>query len=377
MLPARFTRRLLGPLFRGLASTVTRHGLREPFLERRCAAPTPSQHASGLRQGLPSGPTATAGYGGRDDLEERFLFPEYALEPEPAPNLERQLRELRQRQDEEEREALQRREERRQQKLSAKRRVHPVVGHPDPTVPSSGLNCSGCGAELHCQDPGLPGYLPSEKFLSARAQADGLARTVCQRCWLLVHHRRALRLQVSREQYLELVSTALRQPGPALVLYMVDLLDLPDALLPDLPALVGPKQLIVLGNKVDLLPQDAPGYLHRLQQRLWDDCARAGLQRAPGRGGPPGGEESSSPPAKAGTVLRDVRLISAKTGYGVEEFISALQRSWRYRGDVYLVGATNAGKSTLFNTLLESDYCIAKGAEAIDRATISSWPGEL
>lgn len=310
-------------------------------------------------------------------MEEHFLFPEYVLEPEPAPTVEKQLRQLHQRQEEEERQKVQWREERRQQKLRARLQVHPVVGHPDPTVPASGLNCSGCGAELHCQDPGLPGYLPSEKFLSARAQADGLARTVCQRCWLLVHHRRALRLQVSREQYLQLVSSALRQPGPALVLYMVDLLDLPDALLPDLPALVGPKQLIVLGNKVDLLPQDAPGYLQRLRERLWDDCVRAGLRRAPGRGGPPGGEENSSPSAKSSPVLRDVRLISAKTGYGVEEFISALQRSWRYRGDVYLVGATNAGKSTLFNTLLESDYCIAKGAEAIDRATISSWPGEL
>lgn len=328
---------------------------------------------------------ATGGYEGRADMEERFLFPEYVPEPEPEPTPEEQLRALQQRQEEEERQQQQRREERRQQKLRARRREHPVVGHPDPTVPPSGLNCSGCGAELHCQDPGMPGYLPSEKFLSAAAQADGgLARTVCQRCWLLVHHRRALRLQVSREQYLELVSAALRRPGPALVLYMVDLLDLPDALLPDLPALVGPKQLIVLGNKVDLLPQDAPGYRQRLRERLWDDCARAGLLPLPGHRGPqhPGGdgprdeEENSNPSARSRTVLRDVRLISAKTGFGVEELISALQRSWRYRGDVYLVGATNAGKSTLFNTLLESDYCIAKGAEAIDKATISPWPGE-
>ena len=319
-------------------------------------------------------------------MEERFLFPEYVPEPEPAPVLEEQLRELQQRQEEEERQKLQQREERRQQKLRDRLRVHPVVGHPDPTVPPSGLNCSGCGAELHCQDPGVPGYLPSEKFLSAAAQADGgLARTVCQRCWLLVHHRRALRLQVSREQYLELVSAALRQPEHALVLYMVDLLDLPDAFLPDLPALVGPKQLIVLGNKVDLLPQDAPGYLPRLRERLGEDCARAGLPRSPGHrrplqpggGGPADGEENSNLSAGSRTILRDVRLISAKTGYGVEELISALQRSWRYRGNVYLVGATNAGKSTLFNTLLESDYCIAKGPEAIDRATISSWPGEL
>ncbi|XP_036113617.1 nitric oxide-associated protein 1 isoform X2 [Molossus molossus] len=382
MLPARLTRKLLCPLFRGSSPTVASCGLQKPLLERRCAAATSSQHPSGRGRGLPRGPTATGGYEGRDDMEECFLFPEYVAEPEPAPTLEEQLRDLQQRQEEEERQKQQLREERRQQKLRTSLRVHRVVGHPDPTVPPSGLNCSGCGAELHCQDPGVPGYLPSEKFLSAAA-AGGLARTVCQRCWLLVHHRRALRLQLSREQYLELVSAALRQPGPALVLYMVDLLDLPDALLPDLPALVGPKQLIVLGNKVDLLPQDAPGYLQRLRERLWDDCARAGLLWAPGHrgplhpggGGPPDGEENSNPSARSRPVLRDVRLISAKTGYGVEELISELQRSWRYRGDVYLVGSTNAGKSTLFNTLLESDYCTAKGAEAVDRATISPWPG--
>ncbi|KAF6131756.1 nitric oxide associated 1 [Phyllostomus discolor] len=386
MLPARLTARLLWPSVRRSTPTAVRHGLGEPLFQRRCAVASSSQHPAGLGPGLPRGPTASGGYKGRDDLEESFLFPEYVPEPEPAPALEEQLRELRQRQEEEERQKQQQREERRQQKLRDSLRVHRVVGHPDPTVPPSGLNCSGCGAELHCQDPGVPGYLPSEKFLSAAAQADGgLARTVCQRCWLLVHHRRALRLQVSREQYLELVSAALRQPEPALVLYMVDLLDLPDSLLPDLPALVGPKQLIVLGNKVDLLPQDAPGYLQRLRERLWEDCARAGLLRSPGhrgplhpgRGGPPDGEENSNHSARSRTVLRDVRLISAKTGYGVEELISALQRSWRYRGNVYLVGATNAGKSTLFNTLLESDYCIAKGSEAIDRATISSWPGRV
>ncbi|KAB1282104.1 Nitric oxide-associated protein 1 [Camelus dromedarius] len=152
---------------------------------------------------------------------------------------------------------------------------------------------------------------------------------------------------MSRERYLELVRAALRRAEPSLVLYMVDLLDLPDNLLPHLPALVGPKQLIVLGNKVDLLPQDTAGYRQRLQERLWDD------------------------------LLRDMRLISAKTGYGVEELISVLQRSWRYRGAACLVGANNASKTTLCNTLLESDYCIAKGAEAIDRATDSPWPGEM
>ncbi|XP_073898268.1 nitric oxide-associated protein 1 isoform X2 [Castor canadensis] len=377
MLPARLTRRLLCCVLRGPASTVARHGV-ELLLERRCTAA-----ASFQRRGLPHNPTATGDCEGGMDTEESFVFPEYVPEPEPAPSPEEQLQELQQRQQEEERLRQQRREERLQQKVRAGRLAAPVTERPDPPVPPSGLFCSGCGAELHCQDPRVPGYLPNEKLRRATQGDGGPARPVCRRCWLLVHHRRALRLQVSREQYLQLVSTALRRPGPALVLYMMDLLDLPDTLLPDVPALVGPKQLIVLGNKVDLLPQDAPGYLQRLRERLWNDCVRAGLLLAPGHQGPQlpegdkplDGEENSNPSARSRTVVRDVRLISAKTGYGVEELISALQRSWRYRGDVFLVGATNAGKSTLFNTLLESDYCTVKGTEAIDRATISPWPG--
>ncbi|XP_052054376.1 nitric oxide-associated protein 1 isoform X1 [Apodemus sylvaticus] len=384
MLPARLGRWLLCGLLRGPAPAAACYGPARWLLEGKCEVSI-SQRASSLGRQVPPSSTATEDNEEGTDTEERFLFPEYVPERTPEEQLRelRELRELQQLQQEKERQRLQRREEWLQQKLRAGLRALPVPELPDASVPPSGIYCSGCGAELHCQHPGLPGYLPGEKFRDA-AQADrGPTRTVCQRCWLLVHHRRALRLQVSRDQYLELVSTALRRPGPALVLYMVDLLDLPDALLPDLPKLVGPKQLFVLGNKVDLLPQDAPGYLQRLRKRLWDDCIRAGLVVAPGHRGPqyPAGEEplneikNQNPSSRSRTVVKDVRLISAKTGYGVEELISALQRSWRYRGDVYLVGTTNAGKSTLFNTLLESDYCTAKGSEAIDRATISPWPG--
>ncbi|NXU79218.1 NOA1 protein, partial [Oreotrochilus melanogaster] len=64
-----------------------------------------------------------------------------------------------------------------------------------------------------------------------------------------------------------------------------------------------------------------------------------------------------------------------KTGYGLEGLISRLQHSWKCAGDVYLLGATNSGKSTLFNSLLRSDYCKSRAPDIIDRATVSSWPG--
>lgn len=73
--------------------------------------------------------------------------------------------------------------------------------------------------------------------------------------------------------------------------------------------------------------------------------------------------------------IKHTSLISARTNYGVEELITKLQAVWRYRGDVYLMGCTNVGKSTLFNALLRSDYCKVQASSIIKRATASIWPG--
>ena len=47
----------------------------------------------------------------------------------------------------------------------------------------------------------------------------------------------------------------------------------------------------------------------------------------------------------------------------------------RFPGDVFLVGCTNVGKSSLFNILLQSDYCKAQATDLVQRATTSPWPG--
>lgn len=40
-----------------------------------------------------------------------------------------------------------------------------------------------------------------------------------------------------------------------------------------------------------------------------------------------------------------------------------------------MIGCTNVGKSTLFNALLQSDYCKIQAVDLIQRATTSPWPG--
>lgn len=228
---------------------------------------------------------------------------------------------------------------------------HKIYGTPDVDEPVSDTCCSGCGAMLHCTAAAVPGYLPSEKY-KVLVQEGRLSGATCQRCHLLTHHHKALNLQMPKDQYRDVVWQI--RPHKALVLLIVDLLDVPDSIIPDLPELVGRnKYIVVLGNKIDLLPGDSPNYLQRLKRQLSQYCKEAGF----------------------GDQVTDVHLISAKTGYGIEELISSLQRSWKYKGDVYLVGSANAGKSTLFNTLLESDYCKSRASNVIHKATISPWPG--
>uniref|UniRef100_G3PV97 Nitric oxide associated 1 n=1 Tax=Gasterosteus aculeatus aculeatus TaxID=481459 RepID=G3PV97_GASAC len=211
---------------------------------------------------------------------------------------------------------------------------HRVFGTPDTDQPVSDTCCSGCGAVLHCTAASVPGYLPSEKF-KVLLQEERLSSATCQRCHLLTHHRQALSLHMTSDQYRAVVRRI--RPHKALVLLVVDLLDLPDSIVPNLPDLVGSnKHVVVLGNKIDLLPADSPNYLQRIRRQLTGYCRDAGF----------------------GDQVTDVHLISAKTGYGVEGLISGLQRSWKYKGDVYLVGSAN------------SDYCKSKASELVHKATI-------
>lgn len=52
-------------------------------------------------------------------------------------------------------------------------------------------------------------------------------------------------------------------------------------------------------------------------------------------------------------------LVSARTGFNVENLITMIFTSWSESklvmgADIFLVGTTNVGKSSLFNVLLES-----------------------
>ncbi|CAL7952517.1 unnamed protein product [Xylocopa violacea] len=113
--------------------------------------------------------------------------------------------------------------------------------------------------------------------------------------------------------------------------------------------------IFLVGNKIDLLPRDQTNFLDHVKQVLVDTVIDVTSVK----------KEN----------ITHVQLTSAITGYGVEQLINKLQSKWQHKGDVYLIGCTNVGKSSLFNALINSDYCKVQAIDLVQRATVSAWPG--
>lgn len=174
----------------------------------------------------------------------------------------------------------------------------------------------------------------------------------CQRCHFLKNYNTALKVQVNADEYINMLSKI--KDERALAIVMVDLTDFPCSLWPNMIDIIGYRRpVIVVGNKVDLLPQDSGNYLEHIKTCLEQSLIDCGFAKA---------------------NIKHIGLISARTKYGIETLITKLFDIWR-KGDIYLLGNVNVGKSTLFNALLGSDYCKIRARDLIRRATSSEWPG--
>lgn len=78
-------------------------------------------------------------------------------------------------------------------------------GTPNPNFGVSRVPCGGCGALLHCSDPAIPGYLPSE-IMSGRNDTQ-LKTLECQRCHFLKEYNIALDVSVQPEEYEKLLQS--------------------------------------------------------------------------------------------------------------------------------------------------------------------------
>lgn len=181
-------------------------------------------------------------------------------------------------------------------------------GTPDPNSSISSVPCGGCGALLHCKDHALPGYMPSELFLGKKEKE--LRIMICQRCHFMKYYNTTLEVKVSADEYPELLKVIKRKK--CAVILMVDLTDFPCSIWPEISnVLHSATPVFVVGNKIDLLPQDSRNFFSHVKECLSKAVESSGIKKE---------------------RIRHVALISAKTGYGIEELINKLHSLWKYKG---------------------------------------------
>lgn len=241
--------------------------------------------------------------------------------------------------------------------------------------------CSGCGSIFQCNDPNEQGFISEDKLqklvesllsrnvtdamAGGREEGEGVAESVtkkhvCKRCFSLKHYNTALNITLKEDDYLRHLTHL--QGKRALILLVVDVIDFPGSLFPNLHSLLSQaSRVMIVANKIDLLPKEVDrNFWNRLRDMILDECESSSLK---------------------GCSVSQIIFTSVKTGEGLGRLVTSMEECWGNRGDIYLLGCTNVGKSSLFNHLLQS-LCGASpgqldGGHGFDApaATISHWPG--
>ncbi|KPG87865.1 ribosome biogenesis GTPase YqeH [Staphylococcus hominis] len=194
------------------------------------------------------------------------------------------------------------------------------------------LKCIGCGAPLQSEDKNAPGYVPEHNLFR-----DDV---ICQRCFRLKNYNEIQDVGMDSEDFLNLLNGLSDRQG--IIVNVVDVFDFEGSFINALKRIVGNKKIILAANKLDLLPRQ----INQRRVKEW-------LKRTA---------------RKYGLEAEEVVLISAHKGWGIDALLESINR-FRNHQDVYIVGTTNVGKSTLINKLIEQSV----GEK--DVVTTSRFPG--
>lgn len=194
------------------------------------------------------------------------------------------------------------------------------------------VRCEGCGALLQTDDPAKAGYIPEAALVKIPL--------ICQRCFRIKHYNEMSNVTVNQDDFLKMLgSVADRQ---ALVVHIVDIFDFEGSLIGGLQRFIGNNPVILAVNKIDLLPKVSNW--NRILNWVRKQAKENGLKAA------------------------EIVLCSAKKNMGFDR-LTDLVASLRGGRDVFVVGATNVGKSTLINRLIR-DY-----SDLEAELTTSQFPG--
>lgn len=230
---------------------------------------------------------------------------------------------------------------------------HRNYGSSDPRVSISNIKCVSCNQRLQCCDYGLPGYVPKE-LLTNFNTCDNQA-TLCQVCRFSDKYAASMSLEIETAKYKEVLSKL--SDEPSIVIILIDLTDFPSGILKGIKDLIGWKhRVIVVGNKLDLLPYDGEGTVDRVK-KSFRSCL------------------SDLRPGEKNLGIDEVVVLSARTGFNVNTLVGKLTSFLEVPRNIFIVGASHSGKSTLFSALLQSDLSAEREGDILGRISTYSLDG--
>ncbi|QGS51926.1 ribosome biogenesis GTPase YqeH [Spiroplasma tabanidicola] len=175
--------------------------------------------------------------------------------------------------------------------------------------------CVGCGIEMHNTDQRKPGYV-----------IDAEKQDYCLRCFKIKHYNSLVEQDIFDEDFVEILDEINKNKTKIRYYYVVDIFDLPGSRLEWLEKMISQKEVVVLVNKIDLLPKIVnKAKIMKYIKKFFED----------------------SPVKDAKFILTS----SIKLEY-VYSLVNEL-KSIIY--DQYIVGISNTGKSSLINACLKAN----------------------
>lgn len=163
--------------------------------------------------------------------------------------------------------------------------------------------CAGCGASLQDVDPLKEGYVRN------------LDNKYCERCFKITHYNEYILSNKSNDEYLKKVNEIDKTHD--LVIVTVDFLNLFD-----IDCLKIDNPIILVITKKDLIPRSVneSKFLNKINSNL---------------------------------NIKDKLFVSSKNNYNMDLLYSKILK-YKISKNVYVIGLTNSGKSTLINKLLKN-----------------------
>ena len=156
---------------------------------------------------------------------------------------------------------------------------HELETSEDPTEPVSSVACGGCGAKLHCQNKDTEGFIPASEFKEATKK--DLVYKLCLRCYFLKTNKKIYQLESSfdHDKFIAENLCAKDHPKRVHVVLLVDLLDIPNSIYSGWSKLIGSKHvdIVIVGNKLDLLPDTGPGFYPHVMRCLVENFAKKNI----------------------------------------------------------------------------------------------------